>query len=271
MVHRTTRLQSCHQACARKDPHSARHAVITTRGRLRTERQCRYSTSSPVHVYLHNQNIQQLTQRMCQKSTRRPKEQDGTVVQHPEHPETTRRLYTRMEAGSTGRIKAKARNPSPFPWLTCCRAPWERQHHHSHNTTLLVARNEQVGGMLHHWVHTMPTEQNMHYQEENPPILHPRRPLNVPLQHHCPRSHYPIAQCQWTRCHTHHCQSRVLQGGNLPPMQNNNHWRRNSPPLSPTSLSLVQSPIQSHLWPGSTLHLTLRQGTNLETKDRAKY
>ena len=49
-----------------------------------------------------------------------------------------------------------------------------------------------MGGVIHCRVPLMPTEQNMHHQEENPTILHPRWPFHVPIQCHCPGPYHQL-------------------------------------------------------------------------------
>ena len=78
-------------------------------------------------------------------------------------------------------------------------------------------------------------------------ILHPRRPINAPLQCYHTRPHHSAAQGEWVWCNPHCSRSRMLKGCYIPPMQHNHHQRRSSSFVPLTLIPMVWSPIQGHI------------------------
>ena len=198
MVHWNTRLQPHHQACTRKDPHCPQHAIKTTQGRSRETGQCRHHTPPPLDVCCYSQCTRWHAQGEGEENAMEAQSQDGTMVWHPRSWKTTRRLCQGRETSGTHRIGTKTRTHGAISQHPNCQTPRKGQHPHPCLPTLLVARDEYLDRELCHWVCTLPTKQNMHHQEEDSTVLHPRQPLHMPIQHHHPRPHHPATKSKWT-------------------------------------------------------------------------
>ena len=149
----------------------------------------------------------------------------------------------RVETSSAIRISTETRANGPVPQHTYSGLPRKRQYPCPSIPTLLVAMDEYLDRMIHCGMCPLSTKQNPHHQEENSTVSYPRRPLDVPIQCHCTRSHHAVSQGKQTQCNSHHSRSRVLESSHISPMQYNNHWRRGSPSISSTFVPMVQSPI----------------------------
>ena len=169
------------------------------------------------------------------------------MVQYSRSPKTTRRIHQGRKTSSTFRISTAMGTNGTVSQHPDCRTPRKGQYPHPHHPTLLVARDEYMGRKLCCWVCTLPTEQNMYYQEENTAVPHPGGPLHMTVQCHCPRPHHTVTKSKQAQCHTHDHGARIIQSCHLYSLQYDNHQRRGSPPLPQASLSVVWSAIEGHL------------------------
>ena len=133
------------------------------------------------------------------------------MVQHSRSWKTTRRLCQGRETSSTFRIGTKMRTHGANSQYPNHQTPRKGQHPCPCLPTLLVARDEYLDREPCCRVHTLPTKQNTHHQEEDSTVLHPRQPLHMPIQCHHPRPHHPTTKSKWTQCHTHCCRPTILQ------------------------------------------------------------
>ena len=115
------------------------------------------------------------------KDTTEIESRNGTMVWHSRGQETTRRICQRLETSSTIWTNTTTWTLSTILQLTHSWPPRKRQHHCPHCSTLLVARNEYMGGKICHRVCPLPTEQGAHHKEENPTIPYPRRSLHAAI------------------------------------------------------------------------------------------
>ena len=111
----------------------------------------------------------------------------------------------------------------------------------------------------------------MHHQDENPPVLHPRGPLYVTIQHHSPRSHHSAAKSEQKGCHPHYCRPRLFQSGHFHSMQYNDHRRRSGHAVPAKPFPLVWHPLQSHLRQRPTFYLPFCMSPYCQAWNRMKH
>ena len=158
-----------------------------------------------------------------------------------------------------------------IPQLTYCRAPWKGQHSHPCSAALLVARDVYLGGTICSWLCNLPTEQNTHHQEENTPLSHSQRPLNVPVQHCSLRPHHAAAQSQQIWCYPHHHGPRMFPSCYLPPLSHDNHWRGSSPVVPQAPVPVVRSSFKGNLQPRPSLYIPFCMSIDHKAKHRKEY
>ena len=163
MVCGITRLWLSYQTCIQKDSHSSQHVIKTARSWSRKRRQHKYSASPSVNVHLYNQHRRWYAEVKGQRCTAKTEGRDGTLVQHPRSQKVTWRICQRLEAGSPIWAGTKMWTSSTVSQLTNSWTSWKRQYYCPHCTTLLVARNEYMGGTVCQRLHSLLTKQNMHH------------------------------------------------------------------------------------------------------------
>ena len=193
------------------------------------------------------------------------------MVRHSQSPQIAWRICQRVAISGTVRPHTKMGIDGTISQLTHCRPPRERQYPCPNCPTLLVAQDDYLGGMVHHGMCTLPTKQDTHHKEEDPPLSHPRGSIDVPIQCCRPRSHHPATQSQQTWCDSHSGRPGMLQSHYLPPMPYDNHWRRGSPLIPQKSIPVVRSPFKNNIRPWSAIHVPLCASTNHQAKHRMKH
>ena len=158
-----------------------------------------------------------------------------------------------------------------IPQLTHCRSPRERQYPHSCLPALLVAWDDHLDREICGRMCTLSTEQNMHYQEEDTPLLHPGRSIHVTIQHHSFGPHHSATQSKWPRCNTYHSRSGMLLGRYFPPLPHNHHQRRSHSAIPQTPVPVVRSPIKSNIGSRPSFYVPLCVSINHEAKHQTEY
>ena len=204
-------------------------------------------------------------------NTAKTEGRNGTLVRHSQSPQITWRIHKRMETSSTIQFSIKMRTDGTVSQLTYCRSSWKRQYARISLPALLVAWDDYLGGTICSRMCTLPTEQDTYHQEEDSPLLHPRRPIDAPVQHCCPRSHHSATTGQWIWHNSHHSRPGMLQSCHLSPMPHKHHWRGSGPLIPQTSVSMVWSSLESDIQLRPLIHIPLCASLDDKAKHRAKY
>ena len=152
-----------------------------------------------------------------------------------------------METSSTIRLGIEAGTNGAVSQLSHCRPPREGQHSRPSIPALLVAQDDYLDRVICSRVRALSKKQNMHHKEENPPVLHPRRPINVPIQCCGSRSHHSTTEGQWVQCNPYYSGSRMFQSSHFPTMPYDHHWRRSGPIIPQKSVPMVWSSFKGNI------------------------
>ena len=220
---------------------------MTTWNRSREVRQYRHSTPPSLTVRRNRQSTGQHVEDKSKRKATEAMQRNGALVRHPWSSQTARRVCQRRKISSAVRIGIVMGIDGTIPQLTYRRAPQKGQHSHPGSAALLVARDVYLGGTICSRMCNLPTEQNMHHQEENTLLSHSRRPLHVPIQHCSLRPHHTAAQSKWIQCYPHHHGPRMFQSHYLPPLSHDDHWRGSSPVIPQAPVPMVRSSFKGNL------------------------
>ena len=176
-----------------------------------------------------------------------------------------------METSGTIWFSIKAGTDGTISQLTYSRSPWERQHTRPHLSALLVAWDDYLDREICSMMCTLPTEQNTHHQEEDTPLLHPRRSVNATIQHHSPGAHHSITQGKWIQCNPYHSRPGMLPSHHLSPLSHNDHWGRSGHVVPQTLIPMVWSPLQDNIRLRPSIHVPLHTSINHEAKHWTKH
>ena len=127
-----------------------------------------------------------------------------------------------------------------------------------------------MGRMICSRMCPLPTEQDTYHQEEDTPLSHPRRPVNVTVQHHSPGPHHSTTQSKWVQHNPHHSRPGMFPSHHFSPLPYDDHWRGSGPAVPQTPVPMVQSPCQGNIQPRPSIHIPLCASINHKAKHRTK-
>ena len=146
-----------------------------------------------------------------------------------------------------------------------------RLDHLHRQKSCLVAHHGQMGGKLCQRMRQMPTKQNAHASNHSPTVQNRCSPLSSTIQGSSHGPDHSTPQQQQTQCHPYYCRPWLHQSSTVPTLHHEHDRRRNHQTLSRQCVPMVWNPLQDHIRPRPSIHITFLNRTMPTPQNQPKH
>ena len=123
---------------------------------------------------------------------------------------------------------------------------------------ILMATYDSMDRRIRQGMHHLPTEQNTHSQNSNPPLSNSYNEQCQALPTSSYGPNYRTPQTRRQGCHPNYCRPRMLLSSRIPPMQYDYHRPTNCTTVPRPHLQMVRAAREDYLRPRSSFHFPLQ-------------